>query len=255
MSGVKPDFTMANLSWPAPLRPSGTSSTASPSDTAFPSSVDHSGSYGTPTMSTPAPFVSENIDMPSVMGQDHRAGPEFIRLMKHQVTYGDELDLQVQEINMVRGSTRDSRVEYFFHRLVGDWKEAQRLGNYWREHYNVPIWRETSHPPPDPSATPSASLGPSVNSLADISALDPATVSVAQLLTTLRALPHPTTPQESQDQLTTSLQGTQLPHLFTASDLSLLGDQLHQLAALVSSQPAETGHAGMELTPAEERLL
>eukprot|EP00435_Cladocopium_sp_Y103_P051496 s2195_g16.t1 len=153
----------------------------------------------------------------------------------------------------------DSRVECFFCRLVGDWDQAQRLGNYWREHYNVatlpiaPV--EGSHPVPDPSDTTSAQSAPTGTALADTSTLDPATVYAAHLLTTLRSFPQPATPQETRDQMAALLADAQPPALITAGDLSFLGDLLHQLSAFVASQTAEMCTAGMELTPAEERFL
>eukprot|EP00435_Cladocopium_sp_Y103_P025481 s183_g6.t1 len=77
-----------------------------------------------------------------------------VTFIVHQ--YGDAFDLQVQEINMVRGSNRESRVEYFFHRLVGDWNQAQRLGNYWRDHYNVPTLPVDPVEVDPPSSIPAA---------------------------------------------------------------------------------------------------
>eukprot|EP00435_Cladocopium_sp_Y103_P031731 s1543_g8.t1 len=164
----------------------------------------------------------------------------------------DEILDGVQEANTVRGSMRESKIEYFFHRLVGDWNQAQRLGNYWREHYGLPALPldpvEAVPPAPGPSSTSSAPAAPVHHSLADTSTVDPATVYVAQLLTTLRSLPQPAPPQETRDQMTALVQDFQLGTLFTPADLSFLGDQLHQLASFLDAATETMDHADVHLT-------
>eukprot|EP00435_Cladocopium_sp_Y103_P067743 s826_g30.t1 len=46
-------------------------------------------------------------------------------------------DLMVTETNLETGRSREHQVEFFFFKLVGDWPMAQRMGNYWRQHYGL----------------------------------------------------------------------------------------------------------------------
>eukprot|EP00435_Cladocopium_sp_Y103_P072799 s107_g41.t1 len=43
----------------------------------------------------------------------------------------------VTETNLEIGRPREHQVEFFFFKLVGDWPMAQRMGNYWRQHYGL----------------------------------------------------------------------------------------------------------------------
>eukprot|EP00435_Cladocopium_sp_Y103_P037704 s3879_g10.t1 len=75
-------------------------------------------------------------------------------------------DLMVAETNLETGRLREHQVEFFFFKLVGDWPTAQRMGNYWRQHYGLETFPSDAVPDPTPAA-PAAS-GTEV--------LDPATV-------------------------------------------------------------------------------
>eukprot|EP00435_Cladocopium_sp_Y103_P020737 s2934_g5.t1 len=210
--------------------------------------MEHDRTYGIHSEAAPPPFVNENTDAAD-LAPDPSPAPGFIRLVKHQLTFilqrwGNEEDFQVVEHNMLKGSLRESRIEYFFHRLVGSWRQAQTLGNYWRTHYGLPELaldpidedeepRNTGFP-----ATATTPAAPVHYSLADISSLDPATVYAAQLLTTLKSFPQPATPQATRDQLTSLIQDSQLTSLLTPADLSILGDQIHQLASLLAEANA-----------------
>eukprot|EP00435_Cladocopium_sp_Y103_P066350 s894_g28.t1 len=153
MSGVKRDSTMTDLSWPDVHQPSGTSSVASSlfptlstslastADPPLSDSMIPDGTYGAPATVTPPPFATENTDLAGI-SSDSSPDTGFVLLVNNQLTfilqrYGDDEDLQVQECNIVRGSMRESKIEYFFHRLVGSWSQAQILGNYWKRHYGL----------------------------------------------------------------------------------------------------------------------
>eukprot|EP00435_Cladocopium_sp_Y103_P072358 s357_g40.t1 len=109
---------------------------------------------------------------------------------------------QVSEHNMDTGSFREHQVEFFFYKLVGDWHTAQKMGNYRRHHYGLPTL------PVDPVEATSPPPGVHFR-LDDVSALDPATVYAAQLMTTLRSLPQPALPDVTRAQVTSLVQDSQ----------------------------------------------
>eukprot|EP00435_Cladocopium_sp_Y103_P070324 s1543_g35.t1 len=172
------------------------------------------------------------------------------RMPKHQLTFtvcewegGARRDLQVSEHNLETNSVREHQAEFFFYKLLGDWHTAQKLGNYWRQHYDLdtlPIEQV-----PDPA--------PSTGALPGLEALDPATVYAAQLMTMFRFLPPTASPEQQRSQLLTLVQDSEVRNLFTPIDLNTLATQIHQLDDLVSE--ANALPMEVHLTPSDASLL
>eukprot|EP00435_Cladocopium_sp_Y103_P071919 s357_g38.t1 len=151
---------------------------------------------------------------------------------------------QVSEHNMDTNSFCEHQVEFFFYKLVGDWRKAQKMGNYWRQHYGLP----TLPVDPVPDTSPPTGV---LHHIADVSALDYPTVYAAQLMTALRSLPQPALPEETRNQMLNLARDSQL--LFTSQDLHILGHQIHQLADFLSEATAPP--LDVLLTPAENSFL
>eukprot|EP00435_Cladocopium_sp_Y103_P017666 s3584_g4.t1 len=176
MSGSKRDATMAHLPWPASSRPDASGSTSTPSapNLVLPSSSSStttatgpattpldpmvtSQTYGaTPPSASggpiPSPFVSDTTD-----GAPYHTFNQYSqerRLPKHQLMFtvvewnhgtpAASRDLMVTETNLETGRPREHQVEFFFFKLVGDWNMAQRMGNYWRQHYGLDTFHNMS---------------------------------------------------------------------------------------------------------------
>eukprot|EP00435_Cladocopium_sp_Y103_P010253 s919_g2.t1 len=77
----------------------------------------------------------------------------------HHDTPTASRDLMVTETNLETGRLREHQVEFFFFKLVGDWNMAQRMGNYWRQHYGLDTYPvDTTPAPPTPSTMPTDAL-------------------------------------------------------------------------------------------------
>eukprot|EP00435_Cladocopium_sp_Y103_P050797 s1106_g15.t1 len=257
MSGIKRDAAMAHLTWPTDSRPpaSGSASSQSVLPLVLPSSgpndtseMDYNTTYGATSTAPAAPFIPDNTD-------DDRApipaGPAGMkRLPKHQLTFtvcewngGTHSDLQVAEHNLETKSFREHQVEFFFYKLVGDWHTAQKMGNYWRQHYGLDTLLM------DPVSAPDLPTGV----LPDVTTLDPATVYAAQLMTVFRSLPSAASPEQQRSQLVTLVQDSEVRNMFTPIDLNTLATQIHQLADLLSE--ANALPMEVHLTPTDASLL
>eukprot|EP00435_Cladocopium_sp_Y103_P037923 s225_g10.t1 len=172
------------------------------------------------------------------------------RIPKHQLTFtvcewhgGTQTDLQVAELNLETNSFREHQVEFFFYKLVGDWHTAQKMGNYWRQHYGLETLQMDPVPVPDPPASV----------LPDVSTLDPATMYAAQLMTVCRSLPSAASPEQQRSQLLRLVQDSEVRNLFTPIDLNTLATQIHQLADLLSK--ANALPMEVHLTPTDAAQL
>eukprot|EP00435_Cladocopium_sp_Y103_P014277 s750_g3.t1 len=133
-------------------------------------------------------------------------------------------DLMVTETNLETGRLRDHQVEFSFYKLVGDWPMAQRMGNYWRQHYGL-----ETYPVDDPSTTPP----PSTPTL-PTDALDTPTTLLAQLIREMQNLPPAASIDEYQHQLLTLVGTSGIFPSFTSAQLETLAIQFHQLADVIS---------------------
>eukprot|EP00435_Cladocopium_sp_Y103_P001475 s1589_g1.t1 len=223
------------------------SSTPPPASTAN-TEMEYSTTYGTASSPSTAPFVPDNTDDDRAPHFPHSSSEK--RMPKHQLTFtvcewdgGARRDLQVSGNNLETGSFREHQVEFFFVKLVGDWYPAQKMGNYWRQHYGL----DTLQIGPVPNPAPSTGTTPGVETL------DQATVYAAQLMTVLRSLPPATSPEQHREQLLALVQESDVPNLFTPIDLNTLATQIHQLADLVSAANALAME--VHLTPDDASLL
>eukprot|EP00435_Cladocopium_sp_Y103_P058186 s43_g20.t1 len=97
----------------------------------------------------------------------------------------------VTETNLETGRPREHQVEFFFFKLVGDWNMAQRMGNYWRQHYGLDTYPVDT--PPAPPTTPTLPTD----------ALDTPIAVAVQLIREMRNLPLATSIDEYNNQLLT----------------------------------------------------
>eukprot|EP00435_Cladocopium_sp_Y103_P041607 s2941_g11.t1 len=262
---IKRDAAMAHLTWPTDSRPSASGSASSQSvlPLVLPSSVDPtsgtSGSiemdydttYGAASTAPAAPFIPDTTDDDRAPVPVDPAGMK--RFPKHQLTFtvcdwGTQRDLQVAEHNLETNSFREHQVEFFLYKLVGDWHTAQKMGNYWRQHYGLDTL------PVDPVPDPAPPTGV-LHQLPDVSALDPATVYAAQLMTVFRSLPQQDHPEQTRSQQLTLVQDSEVRTMFTPLDLHTLANQIHGLADLLSEATPPPPPPDVHLTPADASLL
>eukprot|EP00435_Cladocopium_sp_Y103_P010572 s995_g2.t1 len=238
MSGIKRDATMAHLTWPIDSRPPTSESASSQAVLPLPppphvgdsislsgTTMDYDTTYGAADIVPAAPFIPDTTDDDRARVPVNPAGMK--RIPKHQLTFtvcewhgGTQSDLQVAELNLETNSFREHQVEFFFYKLVGDWHTAQKMGNYWRQHYGP----ETL--PVDPAPAPEV-RDPTAGVLPDVSTLDPATVYAAQLMTVCRSLPPAASPEQHRNQLLRLVQDSGVRNLFTPIDLNTLANQIH----------------------------
>eukprot|EP00435_Cladocopium_sp_Y103_P050513 s747_g15.t1 len=133
-------------------------------------------------------------------------------------------DLIVTETNLETGRPREHQVEFFFFKLVGDWPTAQRMGNYWRQHYGLETYPIDAVQ--DPSASPPGSR---------TEALDSATVSAVRLITEIRNLPGAASLEEYRNQLLSMVRASEVLPAFNSVQLSTLAIQFQQLADVVAA--------------------
>eukprot|EP00435_Cladocopium_sp_Y103_P034154 s4438_g8.t1 len=157
--------------------------------------------YGGPI---PSPFVSDTTD-----GAPYHTFNQYSqerRLPKHQLMFtvvewnhgtpAASRDLMVTETNLETGRPREHQVEFFFFKLVGDWNMAQRMGNYWRQHYGL-----DTYPVDAPSTPPNTSTVPT-------DALDTPTTVAVQLIREMRNLPLAASIEEYNNQLLALVAGS-----------------------------------------------
>eukprot|EP00435_Cladocopium_sp_Y103_P022694 s2810_g5.t1 len=213
-----------------------------------PTEMDYNTTYGATSTAPAAPFIPDNTDDERAPIPADPAGMK--RLPKHQLTFtvcewngGTHSDLQVAEHNLETNSFREHQVEFFFYKFAGDWHTAQKMSNYWRQHYGLDTL------PMDPVSAPD----PPAGVLPDLTTLDPATVYAAQLMTVFRSLPPAASPDQKQSQLVTLVQDSEVRNMFTPIDLNTLATQIHQLADLLSE--ANALPMEVHLTPTDASLL
>eukprot|EP00435_Cladocopium_sp_Y103_P049099 s2382_g14.t1 len=231
MPGIKRDAAMAHLTWPTDSRPPTSGSASSQSVLPLPpphvgdliglsgTTMDYDTTYGAADIVPAAPFIPDATD-------DDR--------------------VPVAELNLETNSFREHQVEFFFYKLVGDWHTAQKMGNYWRQHYGP----ETL--PVDPVPAPEV-RDPTAGVLPDVSTLDLATVYAAQLMTVCRSLPPAAFPEQQRNQLLRLVQDSKVRNLFTPIDMNTLATQIHQLAGLLTK--ANALPMEVHLTPTDAAQL
>eukprot|EP00435_Cladocopium_sp_Y103_P001913 s730_g1.t1 len=133
-------------------------------------------------------------------------------------------DLMVTETNLETGRSREHQVEFFFFKLVGDWPMAQRMGNYWRQHYGLDTYPVDAPTPTPPSSTPTMPTD----------ALDTPTAVAVQLIREMRNLPPAASIDEYQHQLLTLVGTSGIFPSLTSAQLETLAIQFHQLADVIS---------------------
>eukprot|EP00435_Cladocopium_sp_Y103_P012078 s4943_g3.t1 len=137
-------------------------------------------------------------------------------------------DLMVTETNLETGRPREHQVEFFFFKLVGDWPMAQRMGNYWRQHYGLDTYPvDTPTPPPSTPTVPT-------------DALDTPTVVAVQLIREMRNLPLAASIDEYNNQLLTLVGTSGISPRLTSVQLETLAVQFHQLAEVTSVLEQQT---------------
>eukprot|EP00435_Cladocopium_sp_Y103_P050656 s3298_g15.t1 len=191
----------------------------------------HSQTYGATPQSAaggpiPTPFVSDTTD-----GAPYPVLNQYSqerRLPKHQLMFTvvewnhdtptASRDLMVTETNLETGRLREHQVEFFFFKLVGDWNMAQRMGNYWRQHYGLDTYPvETTPTPPTPSTVPT-------------DALDTPYAVAVQLIREMRNLPLAGSIDEYNTQLLALVEGSGISPRLSSTQLETLAIQFHQLA-------------------------
>eukprot|EP00435_Cladocopium_sp_Y103_P013392 s2284_g3.t1 len=241
---------MAHLPWPASSRPDVSGSTSSPTATnlVLPSSSSStitatvpattpldpmvtSQTYGAtpPSVSggpIPTPFVSDTTD-----GAPYHILNQYSqerRLPKHQLMFtvvewnhgtpAASRDLMVTETNLETGRLREHQVEFFFFKLVGDWTMAQRMGNYWRQHYGLDTYPiDTTSTPPNTPTVPT-------------DALDTPIAAAVQLLRAIRTMPLAGSVEEYNNQLLALVAGSDISPRLSSVQLETLAIQFHQLS-------------------------
>eukprot|EP00435_Cladocopium_sp_Y103_P041854 s1881_g11.t1 len=133
-------------------------------------------------------------------------------------------DLMVTETNLETGRPREHQVEFFFFKLVGDWPMAQRMGNYWRQHYGLDTYPIDTPPEETPAGPPTPPTD----------ALDTPTLAVVQLIRELRNLPGAASMDEYHHQLLSLVGTSGVVPAFTSTQLSTLATQFQQLADIVT---------------------
>eukprot|EP00435_Cladocopium_sp_Y103_P016846 s2347_g4.t1 len=131
-------------------------------------------------------------------------------------------DLMVTETNLETGRPREHQVEFFFFKLVGDWPMAQRMGNYWRQHYGLDTYPVDTPTPAPPPSTPTMPTD----------ALDTPTAVAVQLIREMRNLPLAASIDEYNNQLLTLVGTSGISPRLTSVQLETLA--VHQLAEVTS---------------------
>eukprot|EP00435_Cladocopium_sp_Y103_P042409 s4600_g11.t1 len=134
----------------------------------------------------------------------------------------------VTETNLETGRPREHQVEFFFFKLVGDWPMAQRMGNYWRQHYGL-----DAYPVDTPTPPPSTPTGPT-------DALDTPTAVAVQLIREMRNLPLAASIDEYNNQLLILVGTSGISPRLTSVQLETLAVQFHQLAEVTSILEQQT---------------
>eukprot|EP00435_Cladocopium_sp_Y103_P019477 s2236_g4.t1 len=127
----------------------------------------------------------------------------------------DDLDLRYDE-------NQGLEVEFFFFKLVGDWNMAQRMGNYWRQHYGLDTYPVDT--PPTPPSTPTLPTD----------ALDTPIAVAVQLIREMRNLPLAASIDEYNNQLLALVGGSGISPRLSSVQLETLAVQFHQLAQVTS---------------------
>eukprot|EP00435_Cladocopium_sp_Y103_P053928 s1366_g17.t1 len=131
-------------------------------------------------------------------------------------------DLMVTETNLETGRPREHQVEFFFFKLVGDWNMAQRMGNYWRQHYGLDTYPvDTTPTPPNPSTVPT-------------DALDTPYAVAVQLIREMRNLPPAGSIDEYNTQLLALVDGSGISPRLSSTQLETLAIQFHQLSQVTT---------------------
>eukprot|EP00435_Cladocopium_sp_Y103_P063952 s1551_g25.t1 len=142
-------------------------------------------------------------------------------------------DLMVTETNLETGRPREHQVEFFFFKLVGDWNMAQRMGNYWRQHYGL-----DTYPVDAPSTPPSTPTVPT-------DALDTPMAVAVQLIREMRNLPLAGSIEEYNNQLLALVGGSGIsPRLSSVQLETLAAGSAHwdlELADEVRQRPLGSG--------------
>eukprot|EP00435_Cladocopium_sp_Y103_P018882 s5160_g4.t1 len=127
-------------------------------------------------------------------------------------------DLMVTETNLETGRLREHQVEFFFFKLVGDWNMAQRMGNYWRQHYGLDTYPiDTTSTPPGTPTVPT-------------DALDAPLAAALQLIRTIRNMPLAGSVEEYNNQLLALVAGSDTTPRPSSVQLETLAIQFHQLS-------------------------
>eukprot|EP00435_Cladocopium_sp_Y103_P059735 s1376_g21.t1 len=244
---------------PALVLPASASSAPSAPDPTNPllAAMDYSTTYGaTPPLSSgtplPPPFVPDTTDGALYPILNHYSHER--RSPKHQLMFtvvewngGTETasrDLMVTETNLETGRPREHQIEFFFFKLVGDWPQAQRMGNYWRQHYGLDTY-------PIDTAPPSPLEAPTVSAT---TALDPAMVSAVRLITEIRNIPGAASLEDYQAKLIDMVRRSDVMTSFNSLQLTNLAIQLQQLSEVVASletPPMET-FSSMAANPTDD---
>eukprot|EP00435_Cladocopium_sp_Y103_P014268 s5202_g3.t1 len=127
-------------------------------------------------------------------------------------------DLMVTETNLETGRLREHQVEFFFFKLVGDWNMAQRMGNYWRQHYGLDTYPiDTTSTPPNSPTVPA-------------DALDTPIAAAVQLIRAVRNMPLAGSIEEYNQQLLALVAGSDSSPRLSSVQLETLAIQFHQLS-------------------------
>eukprot|EP00435_Cladocopium_sp_Y103_P055599 s95_g18.t1 len=236
---TRPDASGSTSTSPAPdlVLPSWSSSTTTtPAPPTTPlAPMITSQTYGaTPPSASggpiPSPFVPDTTD-----GAPYHTFNQYSqerRHPKHQLMFTvvewnhgtptASRDLMVTETNLETGRPREHQVEFSFFKLVGDWNMAQRMGNYWRQHYGLDTYPVDT--PPTPPSTPTLPTD----------ALDTPIAVAVQLIREMRNLPLAASIDEYNNQLLALVGGSGISPRLSSVQLETLAVQFHQLSQVTS---------------------
>eukprot|EP00435_Cladocopium_sp_Y103_P061006 s747_g22.t1 len=119
------------------------------------------------------------------------------------------------------------------YRMIGDWRTAVRIGNYWRDHYNIPHAHEVPDDEPNPDAGTSAFPGQAPDPSAALSSLDTPTRLMAHVIQVLRELPPTLLPQQMRMHMNHLIDSTELHTRVHLPELEMLAMHMDILAGFV----------------------
>eukprot|EP00435_Cladocopium_sp_Y103_P073970 s863_g46.t1 len=153
-------------------------------------------------------------------------------------------DLLVTETNLETGRPREHQIEFFFFKLVGDWSQAQRMGNYWRQHYGLDTYPIDDAPSSSPTAPPTSTTPTTL-------------VSVVRLIQEIRDIPGATSLDDYRSQLIDLVQRSNVMSFFSPLQLTNLAIQFQQLSEVVAflEPPPPDTSSSMAAHPADDVTL